>query len=131
MAGGKGKWQIKFGSRSPWSDIARYQRCSQQDLPVGEDDDVDPALGASQTGGAGGVEAKMLFDEAKEVFDGEAPKIHAAQLAERNRDRARPKQPHRQFVAWRAIRLQKLNADHAAHQFRQPFEMQGMPGAQT
>ena len=100
LARGKRERGIGLWSRPPGSDLPRdgpskghFQGGSQQELPVGEHDDIDPmsTLSAEQQSGTGGVEAQMLFNKPEEVFDHETPQIHATQIRQGDGERTGPK----------------------------------------
>jgi len=52
----------------------------KQKLPISQIAQPHPLIGANQIRGLVGVQTQMLFQEAKAMLDGKAPKIHAAQV---------------------------------------------------
>jgi hypothetical protein len=73
------------------------------------------------------VETHVLFQEAEEMLNGEAPQVHPAQVLRGDIFRTRPEEPERTLVARRTVFLQELDTDDGSHDFGQPLEMQLMP----
>jgi site-specific DNA recombinase len=67
----------------------------------------------------------------KDYFDGKSPQVHLAKIRERDRQRSSPEQPHGSFVTGLPICFQEFNPQQHAHQSREFFEMQPLPGLQT
>ncbi len=103
----------------------------QQELPEGQRAQPHPMIGGDGLGGLIGIQAQMLFEKPKSVFDSEAPKIHAAQVFERHRLGAGPEQPHRALVTRGAIRAKKLNAQDQPDQLRQLLQVQASQAFNT
>ena len=70
LARGKSERGIGLGSGPPRHDVASDDWGGQQELPVGEHDDIDPALSAGQQSDPSCVETQVLFDKSEKVFNG-------------------------------------------------------------
>ena len=77
----------------------------EQQLEIGNGTTPDPTETCLWVWRATGTKPQMLFEEAKHVFNGKAPKIHLREVAERNSERACPKEQKGTFEARSVVSL--------------------------